>query len=99
MKIKVVRGLRYLTFTEVPDSVKGAEQIVTACNSKKSTKDVASFIAAKAKRNLRKRQPHLRNKGTCSRNLSSSNPRQKRAKDIPHQQGISEGILEAGKPI
>jgi len=31
--------------------------------------------------------------------LSSSHPRQKRAKDIPHQQGISEGILEAGKPI
>lgn len=75
MKIKVVRGLRYLTFTEVPDSVKGAEQIVTACNSKNSTKDVASFIAAKAKRNLRKRQPYLRNKGTCSRNLSSSHPR------------------------
>ncbi len=47
MKIKVVRGLRYLTFSEVPDSVKGAEQIVTACNSKNSTKDVASFIVAK----------------------------------------------------
>jgi len=47
LKIKVVRGLRYLTFTEVTDSVKGAEQIVTACNSKNSTKDVASFIVAK----------------------------------------------------
>jgi hypothetical protein len=47
LKIKVVRGLRYLTFTEVPNSVKGAEQIVTACNSKNSTKDVASFIVAK----------------------------------------------------
>lgn len=40
-------GDRDFTFTTVPDSVKGAEQIVTACNSKNSTKDVASFIVAK----------------------------------------------------
>ncbi len=46
-------GDRDFTFTEVPDSVKGAEQIVTACNSKNSIKDVASFIVAKAKRKFR----------------------------------------------
>ena len=40
-------GDRDFTFTTVPDSVKGAEQIVTACNSKNATKDVASFIVAK----------------------------------------------------
>lgn len=42
-----VFGDRDFTFTAIPEVVSDAEQIVTACNSKNSTTDVASFTTAK----------------------------------------------------
>lgn len=42
-----IYGDRDFTFTTVPDAVNGAEQIVTACNSKNAIKEVASFKATK----------------------------------------------------